>query len=244
MPRITPAHVYPSPAAPLVARKSLPNVRHSSKSAEWGSTPLLVECGRLLMGGIDCDPASAARWNKVVRAKTYYTARQDGLRKRWFGRVWLNPPSGNAGALVQAFWIRLIEHYLDGLIEQACFVGFSLDQLVSLQGIVDHDQRIEVPWPLAFPTAMPSSRVRFLEPVGVAGYRRSTRPSHGNFVSWLPPLSMPREVAWPRFLDAFGPVGRVTLPVRDYGEAMIAARALDKLERRTLANLIARGGDA
>lgn len=226
----------------ISARKSLPNVRHSSKTPDWGSTPLLVESGRLLMGGIDCDPASSARWNRIVKAKEFFTQQQNGLKRRWYGKVWLNPPSGNAGALVQAFWLRLIDHYLDGLIEQACFVGFSLDQLISLQGIIETERSIEYPWPLMFPSVMPSSRVRFLEPVGRNGYRKSSRPSHGNYVCWLPPHSMSREVAWPRFLDFFGAVGRVTLPVRDYGEAMIAARSLDRYEHRTFTQLIERGG--
>lgn len=51
-----------------------------------------TKLARDVMGAIDLDPASNARANKVVRARKYFSIRDDGLRKRWRGRVWLNCP--------------------------------------------------------------------------------------------------------------------------------------------------------
>lgn len=31
-----------------------------------------------------------------AKCKQYYTKKQDGLKKRWFGRCWMNPPYGRS----------------------------------------------------------------------------------------------------------------------------------------------------
>lgn len=45
-----------------------------------------------LYGQIDLDPASSDLAQKKVNAKTYYTIKDDSLNKKWFGKVFLNPP--------------------------------------------------------------------------------------------------------------------------------------------------------
>ena len=42
------------------------------------------------MGGIDLDPASSAEAQKTIKAKKFFSAADDGLGKKWRGRVWLN----------------------------------------------------------------------------------------------------------------------------------------------------------
>jgi len=52
----------------------------------------LVEMARVVLGAIDLDPASSALADQTVKAATFYTKRQDGLKHEWRGRVWLNFP--------------------------------------------------------------------------------------------------------------------------------------------------------
>jgi hypothetical protein len=47
---------------------------------------------REVMGGIDVDPASTELAQNVVQARIFYTKRDNGLTKRWPGRVLLNRP--------------------------------------------------------------------------------------------------------------------------------------------------------
>ena len=63
-------------------------------SPDW-----LVEKARLVLGGIDCDPASSELANRTVAAATYYTRTDDGLQREWRGRVWLNFPWSHGFAL-------------------------------------------------------------------------------------------------------------------------------------------------
>jgi hypothetical protein len=60
---------------------------------EFYSPPDVVEAARALFGGaIDLDPASCKVANEKVMAGRFYSARDDGLSRPWFGRVWINPP--------------------------------------------------------------------------------------------------------------------------------------------------------
>ena len=56
----------------------------------------IIEIARACMGGIDLDPASCAIANETVKASRFYDIRQNGLKRPWFGRIWLNPPFGRS----------------------------------------------------------------------------------------------------------------------------------------------------
>jgi len=90
------------------------HVANNSGENEWYTPPAYVEAAALAMGGIDLDPASCEKAQENVKAGTFYTAEDNGLEKRWFGRVWLNPPYSKD--LIGAFAEKVAtENY-----EQAC----------------------------------------------------------------------------------------------------------------------------
>lgn len=51
-----------------------------------------IEAARAAMGSIDVDPASNKHAQKTIKAGKYYTAKNSGLKAKWIGNVWLNPP--------------------------------------------------------------------------------------------------------------------------------------------------------
>ena len=78
--------------------------RSGHKSVEW-YTPAWVfqELGLTF----DLDPASPHDMDTAVPATAKYTIFDDGLKKPWFGRVWMNPPYGPDTGL----WVRrMVEH--------------------------------------------------------------------------------------------------------------------------------------
>jgi len=97
-----------------------PFVVNNSGKTEWFTPPKIIRSARLVMGGIDLDPASCSKANEIVGADKYYTKEQDGLRQRWFGRVWLNPPY--TAGVIDKFILKFCEHATRGDIEQACIL--------------------------------------------------------------------------------------------------------------------------
>ena len=57
---------------------------------EWLTPPNIIKS----LGEFDLDPCSPVNrpWDT---ARTHFTIKDDGLKMKWFGRVWLNPPYGN-----------------------------------------------------------------------------------------------------------------------------------------------------
>lgn len=73
------------------SRKTLKTLT-SSNSDEHNTPSYIIEAAREVMGNIDLDPMSNELANEVISATTYYTKEDNGLDKKWFGNVWLNPP--------------------------------------------------------------------------------------------------------------------------------------------------------
>lgn len=70
-----------------------------------------------VMGGIDLDPASNINAQKNVNAKKYFTKDEDGLKQKWTGRVWMNPPY--TARVINQFIEKLVGHYRNGEITSA-----------------------------------------------------------------------------------------------------------------------------
>lgn len=77
------------------------------KSVEWYTPAWIFEA---LGIQFDLDPASPHDFETAVPASTKYTVFDDGLKKPWFGRIWLNPPYGPATST----WIRRIAEHGNG----------------------------------------------------------------------------------------------------------------------------------
>ena len=179
--------------------------RHTCDSPEWYSPSPFVEAAREVMGGIDLDPASHAEANVIVKATRFFTAEDDGLKQQWSGRVFLNPPGG----LVNEFWAGMCSMFRARWIEQAVWIGYSLEQLQTLQQI-----KPPCEWPLQFPTCITKQRIAFVENAAKQAQRfeklralgkkpnAKSSPSHSNYITYLGP-----EVR--RFASVFSQFGRI-----------------------------------
>lgn len=79
---------------------------HKMMKDEWLTPPDIIES----LGKFDLDPCAP-----IIRpwetATNYYTAKDDGLSKMWFGRVWCNPPYGKATGI----WLNKLADHGDGI---------------------------------------------------------------------------------------------------------------------------------
>ena len=58
-----------------------------------GYTPAIyIDSVYSVMGSINIDPASNKYANQTVKAELFFTKDDDGLKKSWNGKVFLNPP--------------------------------------------------------------------------------------------------------------------------------------------------------
>jgi hypothetical protein len=183
--------------------------RHSMDSPEWYSPSPFVEAAREVMGGIDLDPASHEEANIIVRADRFFTEADNGLIQPWHGRVFLNPPGGQ----VAEFWLKLVTEWAAGRISCATWIGYSLEQLQTLQIACDPP---DAPTPLDYSICYPKRRIAFIENEAKKAERitkqiaagkkpsKGSSPSHGNYIAYLGYCEL-------KFYDVFSRFGRVVL---------------------------------
>ncbi len=180
--------------------------QHSSVSNEHYTPPAVILAASRTMGGIDLDPASCGKANKVVGATSYFTKADDGLTQKWHGRVFLNPPGGKTAGKSNAalWWNKLATEWETGRVQQAIFVGFSIE-------ILQTSQRGSGMVPLDFPFCIPSGRLDFLneelQPQG--------SPTHANVIVYMPHMRIgggDPQAGISRFRAAFQSIGRVVVP--------------------------------
>lgn len=179
------------------------NPLHSAATAEHNTPREIVEAARLVLGGIDLDPMSNAVAQRTIRATVFYTEADNCFVQPWLGRTFLNP----AGGLVREAWQRLMIEYGRGDVPAFIWIGYSLEQLQSLQ-VEAYDRRRKIsetypgPTPIEFPICIPRARLRFEDQDGVP----QTQPTHANYICYGGP-------AIGRFVQEFSAFGAVSVPM-------------------------------
>lgn len=157
-------------------------------SDEFYTPEEFIEAAREAMGGIDLDPASCELAQRTVRATTYYTKRDNGLKRPWKGRTWLNSPYSQP--LVEQFAERLLEHINTGALPQA----------VALYNASTDTAWFHLLAQAAALTCFTRGRTSFIGPDG--------KPVIGNRVGQVFFYFGPNEAAFRRLFSSFGTVMR------------------------------------
>jgi len=78
----------------------------SRQKDEWLTPPNLIRA----LGEFDLDPCAPVRrpWDTAAH---HYTVLDDGLKKSWFGRVWMNPPYGRETGI----WLKKLKAHGNGI---------------------------------------------------------------------------------------------------------------------------------
>lgn len=197
------------------------NGQHASGSAEWWTPPEIVEPARLLFGGFDLDVASCLDANRIVQARSFYSAHDDGIldgdkRREWNADVvWCNPPSRRGQNAAWEWWVHAAREWLAGRVEVLFFVVFNPSTF--FQTAAEHSRCASVPTPQKAARVEFFKRVRYLRASPVHGlpgfemtYERGDAPPHGSAILML---SADSEHA-SRFGKAYEELGDCVVPLR------------------------------
>lgn len=146
----------PKPIEEVVAevvQKKKAHVSNNSGNNEWYTPDCYIESAKEVMGSIDLDPASSDVANQRVQAESIYTAETDGLKQKWYGNIWMNPPYAQP----------LIQHFCEKLTTEQYE-----------QAIVLVNNATETKWgnlllSISSAICFPKGRIRFISPDGSTG---------------------------------------------------------------------------
>jgi hypothetical protein len=155
----------------------IPLAQHSAGSPDWGTPILLRRFAEAVLraasfsGAIDLDYASSSYW-QLAWPSSPPAAYLDGSEGRdvliaadrcaavkatTCGAGFLNAPGLNGGQMLQDCWKVFEEDHRHGWLVSGFWVGYSLEQFSSLQGVTDRHPLSE-----GIVTIVPSRRARYL----------------------------------------------------------------------------------
>ena len=133
------------------------HVAQNSGENEWYTPAQFIESARLVMGSIDTDPASSPIANATVKAARFFTKDEDGLKQKWEGNVWMNPPYAQP----------LMSQFAEAISEK--FEICEIQQAIILVNNATETQWFQRMASVASAVCFPKSRVKFLDPNGKPG---------------------------------------------------------------------------
>lgn len=122
-----------------------------SDGDEWYTPDEYIQSARTVLGTIDLDPATTSVAQEIVAAKKFYTKDDDGLTKRWFGTVWLNPPYSYP--LVEQFTTHAINQYQKGNVKAGIVLTNNCTDAAWFQALIER-----------FPVCFTRGRISFWQP--------------------------------------------------------------------------------
>lgn len=101
--------------------------RHSEGAVEWYTPQAYIDAAKVVLNGIDLDPASCHEANKRVGARAYCDEQMSGLEHPWIGSVFLNPPGNKKGEkyAIQKWVDKMFSELRKGRTSHAIFVAFN-----------------------------------------------------------------------------------------------------------------------
>lgn len=167
-------------------RSGNPTVAHNAGENEWYTPQEYTMAAAAAMGQIDLDPASNEIANGSVGATRFFTAEEDGLARKWGGRVWLNPPY--AQPLISYFATKIVDEFVSGRVSAACVLVNNATETGWFQMMASSASAL----------AFPKGRVRFWHP------DRTAAPLQGQAILYF-------GTDQSSFVKAFLPFGIVSL---------------------------------
>lgn len=144
------------------------HVSQNSVDDEWYTPEQYIVAARQVLGRIDLDPASNEEANAVVKAKRFFTEKDDGLQQEWRGRVWMNPPY--ASELIGLFCERLGVSFQAGTVKEAIALVNNATETAWFQALSEHASAL----------CFPKGRVKFWHP-----RKESATPLQGQSIVYL-----------------------------------------------------------